>query len=165
MKQLLVSLCLAPLLSHAALAGSLAPDATEASQGNLAEFLDLLALANVAAEPRDIQRNAAFLEQSFRRRGFDTRLLDNAAGRPALLARFTPGPAGAPTVLFYIHYDGQPVIPEQWAQKSPFEPVVKKRNARGEWQAVAREALLAHPLDPELRIFRALRIRRQGARS
>ncbi len=70
-----------------------------------------------------------------------------------MFARFAARPAGASTVLFYIHYDGQPVIPEQWAQKSPFEPVVKKRNASGEWQPVTREELFARPLDPELRIF------------
>jgi hypothetical protein len=78
---------LAALLSNAALAGSLAREVAESSQGNFAEFLDLLALDNVAAEPRDIQRNAASLEQSFRKRGFETQLLDNPAGRPALFAR------------------------------------------------------------------------------
>ena len=35
------------------------------------------------------------------------------------------------TVLFYMHLDGQPVIPAQWAQKSPWTPVLKRRAADG----------------------------------
>jgi acetylornithine deacetylase/succinyl-diaminopimelate desuccinylase-like protein len=58
-----------------------------------------------------------------------------------------------PTVLFYFHYDGQPVVPSQWSQADPFVPVVRRRNAAGEWQDVGADALQAWPLDPELRVF------------
>ena len=123
-----------------------------AAQKNFAEYIDLLAIPDVADNAADIQRNAAFLQRAFDKRGFSTQLLTNPANRPLVFARLA-GAAGTKTILFYIHFDGQPVVPEEWAQSSPFEPVVKRRDANGAWQAVGREALLAKPLDPELRVF------------
>jgi acetylornithine deacetylase/succinyl-diaminopimelate desuccinylase-like protein len=134
-------------------AGVLVEEVTHFSQQNFQEYLDLLSIDNVAAKPEDIQRNAAYLERSFQKRGFKTQLLTNAAGRPAVFAQYLRTSPGARTVLFYIHFDGQPVIPADWAQKSPFEPVVKKRDALGKWQEVGRQELFGQPLDPELRIF------------
>jgi acetylornithine deacetylase/succinyl-diaminopimelate desuccinylase-like protein len=124
-----------------------------AAQKNFPEFLELLSIPNVAAEPADMQRNAAFLAESFRKRGFDVRLLDNAARRPLVFASFGKPRKGARTVLFYIHFDGQPVTPAEWAQKSPFEPVVKARDAKGNWMAVETARLTQQPFDPELRVF------------
>lgn len=123
------------------------------AQQNIPELLELLSIPNIPAVPADMQRNADFLERSFQKRGFETKRINNAAGRPVLLARLPVTRPGAKTLLLYIHFDGQPVIPEQWAQKSPFEPVVKERNAQGEWQAVPTEKLLESPLNPELRVF------------
>jgi acetylornithine deacetylase/succinyl-diaminopimelate desuccinylase-like protein len=139
--------------SHATLAGSLAEQITAASQKNFGEYLELLSIANVADQPSDIQRNAAFLEQSFRKRGFKTQLLNNTAQRPLVFAELERSKKNQATVLFYMHFDGQPVTPEQWAQKSPFEPVVKRRASDGKWAEVSREQLLARPFDPELRVF------------
>ena len=125
----------------------------KAAQKNFPEFLDLLAIADVADNPADIQRNAAFLQQAFDRRGFTTRLLANPANRPLVLAELATRAAGAKTLLLYIHFDGQPVIAEEWAQKSPFDPVVKQRDENGAWHEVARDRLLTQPFDPELRVF------------
>jgi acetylornithine deacetylase/succinyl-diaminopimelate desuccinylase-like protein len=124
-----------------------------ATQHNLGEFLDLLAIPDVADVPADIQHNAAFLKKAFEDRGFETRLLANAANRPQVFARLAAHAAGAKTVLFYIHFDGQPVVPAEWSQPSPFEPVVKRRDAEGKWIVVDRDALFTKPLDPELRVF------------
>ena len=125
----------------------------KAAQKNFPEYLDLLAIADVADNPADIQRNAAFLQQAFNRRGFKTQLLTNPADRPLVLAELKAASAGAKTLLLYIHFDGQPVIPEEWAQKSPFDPVVKQRDGQGAWHEIARDKLLAQPFDPELRVF------------
>lgn len=123
------------------------------AQRNFPEYLQLLALPNVPDQPADMQRNAQFLEQAFRKRGFETRLLESPAGRSAVFAQLVTASAKARTVLFYAHFDGQPVIPQDWSQKDPFTPVVKKRDAQGQWQVVGQEALFALPLDPELRVF------------
>lgn len=134
-------------------AGSLSADVARQAQHNWPEFLDLLAIPNVADQPADIQRNASFLEQAFAKRGFKVRRLENPANRPAVLAELTTAGPKARTVLLYAHFDGQPVIPENWSQPDPFRPVIKKRDAQGKWQDVGRQALLASPLDPELRVF------------
>ncbi len=153
MRKICVLGCLLSLQVGVASAGSQAAVITSASQKNFAEYLELLSLANVPAEPSDIQRNAAFLERAFQKRNFKTHLLDNAANRPMILAELTGARSGAATILFYAHFDGQPVVNEEWQQKNPFEPVVKKRDGKGAWQEVPRESLTASPLDPELRVF------------
>lgn len=141
------------LQAGTAFAGSQAAAITSAAQKNFTEYLDLLSLPNVAAEPSDIERNVAFLEQSFQKRNFKTHRLDNPAGRPMLVAELDGAKASLPAILFYAHFDGQPVVKEQWAQQDPFQPVVKQRNVQGAWNEVARERLFAKPFDPELRVF------------
>jgi len=135
-----------------AAAGALREQVERAAQQNFAEYLDALRIPNVPAQASDIQRNADFMSRAFERRGFAVRLVTNAANRPVVLAELAPRP-GLPTVLFYFHYDGQPVIPSEWSQADPFVPVIRRRNAAGEWQDVAADALQARPLDPELRVF------------
>src|SRR5438874_3371324 len=88
---------------------------TAAARRNFSEYLELLAIPNIPDKPDDMRRNAAFLENAFRKRGFSTQLLDNPAGRPLVFARSDAAAPGRKTILFYIHFDGQPVIPEEWA--------------------------------------------------
>jgi acetylornithine deacetylase/succinyl-diaminopimelate desuccinylase-like protein len=148
MRNALIALLLAAVSPAHAADGSMA----DTVQKNLAEFQDLLAIPNVADRPADIRRNAEFVKRAFEKRGFAAELLANPADRPLVFARLA-GPSGAKTILFYIHLDGQPVVPEEWVQPDPFAPVVKRRDASGAWQPVARDALDAKPLDPELRVF------------
>jgi acetylornithine deacetylase/succinyl-diaminopimelate desuccinylase-like protein len=136
-----------------AYAGALRAQVETAVQQNLPEYLDLLSVPNVAATPSDIARNAERLVQAFERRGFVSRIVTNSAGRPAVLAELDSSAAAAPTVMFYLHYDGQPVIPAEWSQADPFVPVVKRHDDVGGWTTVAVDALRATPLDPELRVF------------
>ena len=133
-------------------AGSLHDQAERAAQRNFGEYLELLRIPNVASRPADIQRNAAFLARAFERRGLGARLVHNAAGRPVVLAETRARPQ-LPTLLLYLHYDGQPVVAAEWQQEDPFVPVVRRRNAAGGWDDVGAEALQARPLDPELRVF------------
>ncbi|MBK9090703.1 MAG: M20/M25/M40 family metallo-hydrolase [Holophagales bacterium] len=123
-----------------------------AAAATFPEYLELLSLPNDSAVAADIQRNAAWLEAAFARRGFRTRLLPNG-GKPLVLAEHSGNRGGRRTVLFYLHFDGQPVVPEQWAQKNPFRPVVKKRGADGAWREVGTEELLRPGFDPDLRVF------------
>jgi acetylornithine deacetylase/succinyl-diaminopimelate desuccinylase-like protein len=148
-----VALGLASLLCFAeASAGTLRADIEQAAQRNFGEYLDLLRLRNVPDVPADIQRNAQFLQRAFERRGFRSRLVDNPAGRPVVLAELGADSA-VPTLLFYLHYDGQPVTPEEWAQPDPFTPVIKRRDAHGRWEEVGEGVLQAPPLDEEVRVF------------
>jgi acetylornithine deacetylase/succinyl-diaminopimelate desuccinylase-like protein len=144
---------LAPLLALGlAAAAPTASDIERVVQANLPEYLELLAIPNVASEPADIQRNAAFLQSALEKRGFRVQQLDNPAKRPLVFGELRSTRPGAKTVLLYIHFDGQPVVPAEWAQADPFVPVVKQRVGDA-WQEVARNRLLQSPLDPELRVF------------
>jgi acetylornithine deacetylase/succinyl-diaminopimelate desuccinylase-like protein len=86
------------------------------------ELFTLLAVPNVASDSANIGRNAQLLMEMLRRRGATTRLLEGA-GPPAVYGELlTPG--ATRTVVFYAHYDGQPVVPSDWAT-SPWEPTLR----------------------------------------
>jgi acetylornithine deacetylase/succinyl-diaminopimelate desuccinylase-like protein len=140
------------LLSAAACAGELRSEIEQAARGVFPEYLELLRLPNVAASPADIQRNAVFLRTAFERRGFRVRFVDTAGGRPVVLAEEAEPAPGLPTVMFYVHYDGQPVSPGEWVQANPFIPVVRRPTGSG-WEDVAADELQTEPLNPELRVF------------
>lgn len=124
----------------------------QASQRSFAEYFQLLALPNDAVNAADIRSNADWLSTAFQRRGFTTQLLANQ-GKPLLFAQYRSAQQNAPTLLFYLHFDGQPVLPEQWTQPSPWQAVVKKRSADSNWQIVDTALLQQQPLDAELRVF------------
>jgi acetylornithine deacetylase/succinyl-diaminopimelate desuccinylase-like protein len=121
-------------------------------QENIQEFFDMLALPNDATSAGDIRGNADFIETAFRRRGFATaQLADN--GRPLVFAEFGRKVPGAKTILFYMHFDGQPVVPQQWAQKSPWTATLKVHDDSGKWHDIDREKLTTGALDPDARLF------------
>lgn len=124
----------------------------KSTQASFKEYFELLSMPNDAIVPADIVKNAVWLEAAFAKRGFVTRQLAND-GKPLVYAEYPKKVAGAKTILFYMHFDGQPVLPEQWAQKSPWQAVVKQRDAKGAWEIVPSERLTADKLDAELRVF------------
>ena len=87
------------------------------------EFLDLLALPNVAADRANIERNAVFLKAMLERRGFKAELLPTDGNPLVWGERLVPG--ATTTVLIYCQFDGQPVNPSGWAQPNPFAPVLR----------------------------------------
>ena len=120
----------------------------------LQEYCQFLSIPNVAADPGGLRRNAEFILGMMKARGIQGHLLEDAGGIavPALYGEVKV-PGARQTLLFYAHYDGQPVVPAEWSQKDPFAPVVRRRNAAGGWDDVDAEVLQAQPLDPELRVF------------
>jgi acetylornithine deacetylase/succinyl-diaminopimelate desuccinylase-like protein len=139
------------------------PAIQKAAQASFPEFLEFLSLPNDAVNAADIQKNADWLEAAFRKRGFQTRPLTNK-DKPLVFAEYARKTENAKTILFYMHFDGQPVVPEKWAQASPWVPAVKRLKAAATSSAPALRAftpsqateahlLYAETLDPELRIF------------
>lgn len=116
------------------------------------EYLNLLTLPNdPIASASDIQKNADQVERLFQNRGFSTRQVANN-GKPLVLAELPADPAKK-TILFYIHFDGQPIIASQWSQESPWKPVLKKKGVDGKWQVADMQELMKPDFDPELRVF------------
>ncbi len=118
-------LCLAPMLR-----GQMAPDAARDYTAKhkaelLQQFSDLLSIPNVAADPANLRRNADVLREMLRKRGVDSRLL-SLPGAPSVVYGQISVPGAQHTIVFYAHYDGQPVTPSEWEGGSPFTPVVRE---------------------------------------
>jgi acetylornithine deacetylase/succinyl-diaminopimelate desuccinylase-like protein len=87
------------------------------------ELEELLSIPNVAADRPNIQRNARHLQQMLARRGFAAEILETS-GNPLVYGELR-APGATRTILFYSHYDGQPVDPAAWKQPDPFKPVLR----------------------------------------
>jgi acetylornithine deacetylase/succinyl-diaminopimelate desuccinylase-like protein len=103
----------------------------------LKEFTDLLAIPNVASDKDNIRRNADALVEMLGRRHVAAKLLLAPDSNPVVYGELkTPG--AKHTIVFYAHYDGQPVTPEDWETKAPFAPVT--RMVKDEPRIYARSA-------------------------
>jgi acetylornithine deacetylase/succinyl-diaminopimelate desuccinylase-like protein len=93
----------------------------------LKEFTDLLAIPNVASDKNNIRRNADALVAMLEKRHVEAKLLFAPDANPVVYGEIkTPG--AKRTIVFYAHYDGQPVTPEDWETKQPFTPITKMVN-------------------------------------
>ena len=89
-----------------------------------AEFLEYASLPDLHGDNAALARNADLLKQMFDRRDMHAELWTTPNGAPVVFAeKIVPG--SARTILFYIHYDGQPIDAKGWAQPDPFVPVVR----------------------------------------
>lgn len=88
------------------------------------EFADLLSIPNVGTDRAGIRRNTEFLLAMLQRHGLKAELLETA-GNPLVYAEKNV-PGASRTLLFYIHYDGQPVDSPKWKQEGgPFRPMMR----------------------------------------
>ena len=101
------------------------------------QFSEFLAIPNVAADPADLRRNADLLVEMLKKRGADSRLL-SFPGAPSVVFGQINVPGAKHTIVFYAHYDGQPVTPSEWEGGSPFTPVI--REVDGVQRVYARSA-------------------------
>src|SRR5260370_14858566 len=89
------------------------------------ELAELVAIPNVASDLPNIQRNADHLLGMPGARGVEARLLENPGAPPAVYGELR-SPGAKRTVVFYAHYDGQPVDPAQW-KTPPWTPVLRDK--------------------------------------
>src|SRR5215813_7718748 len=87
------------------------------------ELMDLVAIPNVRADLPNIKRNAEFLRQMLERRGMKPEIWDTPSTPLVYGERLVPG--AARTILFYIHFDGQPVDKSAWKQRDPWAPIIR----------------------------------------
>ena len=103
----------------------------------LREFTALLSIPNVAADTVSIRRNADTLAAMLQRRHVAARLLSIPEAPPLVYGEIKI-PGAKHTIVFYSHYDGQPVTPAEWEGAAPFTPSL--RTLRGEERIYARSA-------------------------
>jgi acetylornithine deacetylase/succinyl-diaminopimelate desuccinylase-like protein len=88
------------------------------------ELREFLAIPNLASDMPNIQRNAALLVEMLEARGIETHLLPITGRGPVVYGKLM-APDATRTLIFYAHYDGQPVDPAAWTDGKPFEPVLR----------------------------------------
>ncbi len=89
------------------------------------EYLSFLSLPNIASDTANISRNTRFIMNMMKERGIgNVQLLPaSTQGAPPAVFGEVTVPGAKQTLIFYAHYDGQPVNPAQWTNGlSPFEP-------------------------------------------
>ncbi|HEY1773725.1 MAG TPA: M20/M25/M40 family metallo-hydrolase [Gammaproteobacteria bacterium] len=114
----------------------------------LGEFSDFLALPDVATNIPDIDANAKLLMKMIEARGLKARILSAGPDTPPDVYAELKVPGATRTVVYYAHYDGQPVTPSQW-RSPPFTPVMRDGpdGKDVDWRATTG------PLDPEWRLY------------
>ena len=101
----------------------------------LHQFTTLLSIPNIAGDRDNIHRNADLLVTMLQKRGVESRLLTTGDANPVVFGEIN-APKAKHTIVFYAHYDGQPVTPSEWENNAPFTPVIRKMN--GEDRIFAR---------------------------
>jgi acetylornithine deacetylase/succinyl-diaminopimelate desuccinylase-like protein len=91
------------------------------------ELKDYLAIPSISALPQhagDVRRCAEWTADEMRRVGLENVRLIDTPGNPIVYGEWLKAP-GAPTMLFYGHYDVQPVDPLELWESPPFEATVR----------------------------------------
>lgn len=117
------------------------------------EFCNFLRIPNVATDRENIRRNAAFLVQLMKLKGIaNAELLEseNSEAPPVVFGQVLV-PGASKTVIFYAHYDGQPVNPSLWAEGlDPFIPVLVPGRIEGNKPIEYKEGMV---LPDDYRIY------------
>jgi acetylornithine deacetylase/succinyl-diaminopimelate desuccinylase-like protein len=114
------------------------------------EFFTLLAIPNIARDRENIQRNAETIARMLEKRGVASKLVSVPGANPVVFGEIrTPG--ATRTIVFYAHYDGQPLDPKEWATP-PFEPVLRDKPVQDGGKVIPLPAA-GQPFDPESRLY------------
>ncbi|WP_432150164.1 dipeptidase [Streptomyces sp. bgisy029] len=122
---------------------SLMPRARE----ELAELVAFQSVADPAVFPKsECEAAANWVADALRAEDFtDIALLDTPDGTQSVYG-FLPGPAGAPTVLLYAHYDVQPPLDESAWLSPPFELTERDGRWYGRGAADCKGGFIMHLL-------------------
>lgn len=96
----------------------------DASLERLFSLLRIPSISTDQAYAKDVRRAAEWLVNDLKSIGFEASVRETE-GHPMVVAHHD-GPAGAPHLLFYGHYDVQPVDPLSLWEDDPFDPKLKE---------------------------------------
>jgi acetylornithine deacetylase/succinyl-diaminopimelate desuccinylase-like protein len=108
--------------------------------GSLERLFALLRIKSISADPaykQDCREAAGWCARTLTEIGIPASVRDTI-GHPMVVGHYRDAGPDAPHVLFYGHYDVQPVDPIDLWERDPFEPAVVEVN--GEKRIVARGA-------------------------
>ncbi len=118
----------------------------------LDEFIQLLAIPNVASDQANITRNAEAIATMIKRRGLTPQLLESTEtpGTPPLVYAEWKVPHAKRTLILYAHYDGQPVNPTEWST-DPWKPTLRTAPQNEGGSVIQPDS--AGATDPEVRLY------------
>jgi acetylornithine deacetylase/succinyl-diaminopimelate desuccinylase-like protein len=112
------------------------------------EFVTLLSIPNIASDRENIQRNAETIARMMEKRGIAAKLVSVPGSNPVVVGEIR-SPGATRTIVFYAHYDGQPLDPKEW-KNPPFSPTLRDRQIEKDGRVVA---LPQTHFDPEWRLY------------
>lgn len=117
------------------------------ARAELAELVAFQSVADPAVFPKsECEAAANWVADALRSEDFtDVALLDTPDGTQSVYG-FLPGPAGAPTVLLYAHYDVQPPLDESAWLSPPFELTDRDGRWYGRGAADCKGGFIMHLL-------------------
>jgi acetylornithine deacetylase/succinyl-diaminopimelate desuccinylase-like protein len=119
----------------------------------LNEFMELLAIPNVASDRENIRRNAAAIMTMMQRRKLAPQLLETSdPSVPPVVYGEWKTPGATRTLIFYAHYDGQPTDPRQWSGTLPWQPVLRSA-ALETGGKILPAPKAAETINPEWRLY------------
>ncbi|MBI4475643.1 MAG: dipeptidase [Acidobacteria bacterium] len=92
--------------------------------GELKEYLAIPSISALPQHSGDVRRCAEWTAEEMRRVGLQNVRLIETPGNPVVYGDWLGAP-GAPTILFYGHYDVQPVDPVDLWESPPFEATIR----------------------------------------
>ena len=111
--------------------------------GELAEFLAIPSVSTDPAHASDVRSCAEYCRERLAEIGFPATELFETGGHPVVYAEWLDAPE-APTVLFYGHYDVQPVDPIELWTTPPFEATVRDGRIFARGSADDKGQVFAH---------------------
>jgi acetylornithine deacetylase/succinyl-diaminopimelate desuccinylase-like protein len=115
-------------------------------EAHVEDLKSFVAIPSVSTDPErapDVERCAEHCHDSLRGVGFQTVEVVKTDGHPIVYAEWLEA-EGAPTVLFYGHYDVQPPDPIELWTSPPFEATVRDGKIYGRGSVDDKGQVLAH---------------------
>src|SRR4030095_16233043 len=119
------------------------------------DFFSFLQIPNGATDDANIAKNASWLSEQMKAKGIEnvSLLTSGENNVPPVVYGEINVPTASKTIIFYAHYDGQPVNPALWAKGlHPFQPQLL--NGKIEDSALVQSLSSAKfPLNEDWRIY------------
>lgn len=96
----------------------------ESALNELFDFLRIPSISSLSEHSHDVDTCAGWVVESLKKAGISEARKISTKGHPIVYAEWLGAGPGKPTILFYGHYDVQPVDPLNEWKTPPFEPTV-----------------------------------------
>jgi acetylornithine deacetylase/succinyl-diaminopimelate desuccinylase-like protein len=119
-------------------------------RGIVDELVALAAVPNITSEQENLLHNAEFISGMLEKRGIAPKRVSVPGGAPVVVGELR-SPQATRTIVFYAHYDGQPLDPKEWTTP-PFEPVLRDRTIESGGKVIPLPAAGVR-FNPESRLY------------